>query len=222
MAINNLIHDVVVKKWQLFHEDSFIEQKVGVEFALYMREGGVSRIFTYMYFGMLIFIMMLSIGGVLNKAMFYFKSLLVFLTFWTFVGLMGMAYLIVETGFYGKYHKDINMDTGCQHFDADNNEWVRVGKKKDKARYDIMWTSFFGIIILFAFIIPVLLRPLDFLKNIHRYCIGFVTYMIMLPTYTNTLQIYAMCNLHDISWGNRPTTANHGHNQLTADQKKQL
>lgn len=224
LAINNLMHDVIVKKWQIFNEDSVVEGMIGEDLTLYMREGGVSKMFTYMYFGMLMFIMMLSVGGVLSKAMFYFKSLLVFLTFWTFVGLIGMTYLISETGFKGKYNEDINKDTGCQNYDADNNEWVRVGKKKDLSRYNFMWTSLFGVIILCAFFVPILLRPMDFIKNIHRYIVGFCTYMVLLPTYTNTLQIYAMCNLHDISWGNRPTTAGGatGQNQLTSDQQKQL
>ena len=28
--------------------------------------------------------------------------------------------------------------------------------------------------------------------------------MFMMPTFINVMQVYAMCNLHDISWGNRP------------------
>lgn len=30
-------------------------------------------------------------------------------------------------------------------------------------------------------------------------------YILMLPTFINIMQIYSMSNLHDISWGNRPT-----------------
>lgn len=37
------------------------------------------------------------------------------------------------------------------------------------------------------------------------------------------MQIYAMCNLHDISWGNRPTVAAgaSGANTFSEDAKKQ-
>lgn len=50
-----------------------------------------------------------------------------------------------------------------------------------------------------------LLRPLDYLKNFMNYTIGLISYLFMMPTFINIMQIYAMCNLHDISWGNRPT-----------------
>ena len=40
-----------------------------------------------------------------------------------------------------------------------------------------------------------------------------VHYFIMYPTYINTLYIYAMCNIHDVTWGSRP-------DMLTADERK--
>lgn len=58
-----------------------------------------------------------------------------------------------------------------------------------------------------VFILPILLRPLDFLKNFGHYMIGLLSYLFMMPTFINVMQIYAMSNLHDISWGNRPTQA---------------
>jgi cellulose synthase/poly-beta-1,6-N-acetylglucosamine synthase-like glycosyltransferase len=39
-----------------------------------------------------------------------------------------------------------------------------------------------------------------------KYIIGFICYMMMLPVFSNVFQIYAMSNLHDISWGNRPAS----------------
>lgn len=57
-----------------------------------------------------------------------------------------------------------------------------------------------------VFLIPMILRPLDFLSNMRNYILGLMSYLFMMPTFINTMQIYAMCNLHDISWGNRPTT----------------
>ena len=35
---------------------------------------------------------------------------------------------------------------------------------------------------------------------------GSLVLLCMLPTYINIFVIYAISNLHDISWGNRPTT----------------
>jgi cellulose synthase/poly-beta-1,6-N-acetylglucosamine synthase-like glycosyltransferase len=56
-----------------------------------------------------------------------------------------------------------------------------------------------------VFLIPIVLRPFDFLSNFKAYTIGLVAYLFMMPTFINVMQIYAMCNLHDISWGNRPS-----------------
>ena len=42
----------------------------------------------------------------------------------------------------------------------------------------------------------------------------------MMPTYVNIMSIYAMSNLHDISWGNRPSVAG-GVNAFSQDAKRQ-
>jgi len=57
-----------------------------------------------------------------------------------------------------------------------------------------------------VFLIPIIMRPLDFLMNVRNYLLGLFSYLFMMPTFINIMQIYAMCNLHDISWGNRPAT----------------
>ena len=46
-----------------------------------------------------------------------------------------------------------------------------------------------------------------------------LTYMAMLPTFISVMSIYSMCNLHDISWGNRPAAADSA--QLSIHAKKQ-
>ena len=61
-----------------------------------------------------------------------------------------------------------------------------------------------GIIMCCVFLMPIILRPLDFLMNTRAYIVGLFTYIFMMPTFINVMSIYAMCNLHDISWGNRP------------------
>ena len=59
-------------------------------------------------------------------------------------------------------------------------------------------------IAMTMFILPMFMRPFDFLANMKKYVVGFVSYMLMMPIFTNIFQIYSMCNLHDVSWGNRP------------------
>ena len=52
--------------------------------------------------------------------------------------------------------------------------------------------------------------------------VGLFTYLLILPLFINIMQIYAMCNLHDISWGNRPAVGASGTNAFTEVAKKQL
>ena len=74
-----------------------------------------------------------------------------------------------------------------------------------------------------VYILPMVLRPIDFIMNFRGYVIGMFTYIFMLPTFINIMTIYSMCNLHDISWGNRPSVAagTSGANQFSENAKKQ-
>jgi chitin synthase len=89
---------------------------------------------------------------------------------------------------------------------------------KSKLSLFIMFVS--GCIILSSYFIPILFRPLDFLFNFPHYVIGLMAYIFLTPTYSIVFGIYSFCNLHDISWGNRPAT-DIGMNTLTADKKRQ-
>lgn len=40
-------------------------------------------------------------------------------------------------------------------------------------------------------------------KKLSTYLIGVICLMFMTPTYFNLFTVYSMCNLHDVSWGNR-------------------
>ena len=74
--------------------------------------------------------------------------------------------------------------------------------------------------MLSMFILPCIMRPLDFLANIKSYTFGFLSYLVMMPVFTNLFQIYALCNLHDVSWGNRPTST--GQEAFSANRNSQL
>lgn len=63
-----------------------------------------------------------------------------------------------------------------------------------------------GTIVLLVYLVPFVYRPIDFAKNFTKYIVGFICYMFMLPVISNVFQIYAMSNLHDLSWGNRPAS----------------
>ena len=58
------------------------------------------------------------------------------------------------------------------------------------------------------FFAPMYIRPKDFFHNMGSYIGGFIVWFTMLPCYINIFSLYAFCNLHDVSWGNRPAAAN--------------
>ena len=74
--------------------------------------------------------------------------------------------------------------------------------------------------MLCIYLIPILFRPIDFLENFKGYMIGLIAYLVMIPLFANIFSIYAMSNLHDISWGNRPSEAS-GTEAFTAKAKEQ-
>jgi len=39
--------------------------------------------------------------------------------------------------------------------------------------------------MLSIYVLPMVMRPLDFLSNISKYVIGFLSYMIMMAVFTN-------------------------------------
>ena len=74
--------------------------------------------------------------------------------------------------------------------------------------------------MLSVYFIPIILRPIDFIQNFSGYIIGMLIYILMLPTFINIMQIYSMSNLHDVSWGNRPTEKT-GTNLVAANKEQQ-
>jgi cellulose synthase/poly-beta-1,6-N-acetylglucosamine synthase-like glycosyltransferase len=49
--------------------------------------------------------------------------------------------------------------------------------------------------------------------NIKILALGFIQFITLIPTYVNVFQIYSICNIQDVTWGNRP-------DKLTEDEKR--
>lgn len=49
--------------------------------------------------------------------------------------------------------------------------------------------------------------------NIKILAVGFIQFITLIPTYVNVFQIYSICNIQDVTWGNRP-------DKLTEDEKR--
>jgi len=83
----------------------------------------------------------------------------------------------------------------------DHYTWLPQGD------YHFSYLFLAGVIMMSIYFVPIVFRPIDFLENFSSYLIGLLAYLTMIPLFANVFSIYAMANLHDISWGNRPATA---------------
>jgi len=101
-------------------------------------------------------------------------------------------------------------------YDQDLQQWFPTGGPAHLSILTLAGTLSYSI-----YLIPVILRFGDFFFNPGKYICGFMSYMVLLPMYTNLMQIYSICNLHDLSWGNRPSESGNGTEALAEDKKKQ-
>lgn len=77
------------------------------------------------------------------------------------------------------------------------------------------------VLMWFVLLFPFFFKPLNFLRNPLRYCTGFVCYYFSYNWWTVIINIYSICNLDDVSWGNRPSNASKGLNVAVDDTKRQ-
>lgn len=69
--------------------------------------------------------------------------------------------------------------------------------------------KYLPLIIFSYFVLPFLLRPLDFLMNLKDQVLGLLAYVLFLPMFL-VMSLYGFCNIHDVSWGNRPQSTKAG------------
>ena len=161
---------------------------------------------------LLIFI---SMGAPIDQAMSYFKAIAFLFSVMTLSSIVGIAFVLIGEGFYPpvkEYLESRNADGEL------NGDWSWV-TKEDEGPY-FSWLTLAGTVMLSVYLVPIVLRPLDFYYNMSKYLVGMMAYFMLLPIYINVMQVYAMSNLHDLSWGNRPS-ATAGTDAISANAKKQ-
>lgn len=87
--------------------------------------------------------------------------------------------------------------------------------------YNFSYLVLAGVIMLSIYIVPMVMRPMDFLGNLGGYTVGLFSYILLIPMFVNVFSIYSFSNLHDVSWGNRPTTTGTGTEAFSANVKTQ-
>lgn len=161
-----------------------------------------AAIFAYAYIILLILTVLVSIAAPIDRAISYFRIIAAIFSALTIISLLGISTFLFQTGLWPEEKR------------YNGHDWIPTGE------VHFSWLTLCGMIMLSVYLLPILLRPLDFLYNAPRYLIGLISYIILLPCFINIMQVYSMCNLHDISWGNRPS-ASAGAHQLSSDTKKQ-
>lgn len=142
--------------------------------------------------------------------MSYFKYISAVFSFLTIASLVGIGTFLSTTWLFPHEMRYIK-------YDGTEGHWWYM----EATHFQIL--TLCGLVMLTVFFLPFLFRPLDAWKNLQGYVVGMITYVLLLPTFINIMQIYSMCNLHDISWGNRPSAAAAatGTNAFSESAKKQ-
>lgn len=155
------------------------------------------------YLVMIILTVMISLSIPVDKGIGYFRFIGVVFGILMVLTVAGIIYFMVHTGFYAEQLK----------YNPGKNEYEPDGI------YVFSWLTVAGVILLGVYLVPMVFRPIDFLRQPVKYLYGFVAYFLMMPMYLNVFTIYALCNLHDVSWGNRPAST--GTEAFSAVKKEQ-
>lgn len=152
--------------------------------------------------GLIVYTLLISLAVPVDRAINYFRIIAAFFSFLTISTLIGITYFLITQGF----HPLEKM--------WDPKKWTWVVAEPVHTYFSVLTLA--GYIMLSLYFVPMILRPVDFARNVPKYVIGLVSYILLLPTFINVMQIYSMSNLHDISWGNRPSVSA-GTNALSAN-----
>ena len=153
-------------------------------------------------YGFILFLMLIiGLSAPLDKGMPYVRAITGFFSVVTLWTMAGMCWFLADQTF-------MNWEEVFNRYwaDPDLGYWYKL-KGKDK---NFLPLTLCGVIMFSIFAYPSLLRPIDFITNFKGYALGFGAYLIMLPGFINVMNLYSMCNLHDLSWGNRPATTGAG------------
>ena len=166
-------------------------------------DGVLLNAFVYVYIMLLAMCLIISLALPLDRAKPCFVIAITLFGGIKIAAIVGMMFYLSAAGFMPEH----------MTFDPYSWTWTMEGD------HHFSWLVLAGVIMLAVYTIPFLLRPIDFLENFKGYTLGLMAYLLLIPMFTNIFTIYAMCNLHDLSWGNRPTTATLG-TELVASKAK--
>ena len=167
-------------------------------------------LFAYFYIFLIVMVLILSLALPLEKGKYWFTTVVVAFGFLTTFSIFGMVFYLVNVGLYPPE----------KHYNVDTQDWDIV-YEDDKIVTNFSYLVLSGIIMLSIYLVPFVMRPVDFLSNIGGYVVGLLAYILLIPMFINVFSIYAFSNLHDVSWGNRPSTTGTGTEAFSSNKAVQ-
>ena len=170
------------------------------------QSGLFNLIFAYAYIFLLIMVLILALALPLERASTWFNIVIASFGFLTTVCIAGIIFYLEASTFYPPEKR----------YNSNIKEWEPTGE----SYFSVLVLA--GVIMLSVYIVPMILRPIDFLSNFAGYTVGLIAYILLIPMYINVFSIYSFSNLHDVSWGNRPTTSGTGTEAFSAVRAVQI
>ena len=165
-------------------------------------DGIFTLIFAYFYIFLLVMVLILSLALPLEKAKGWFNIVVGIFSLLTAFSIFGMIFYLAVSSFYPPEKKYLPID----------KEWIPTGDT------NFSYLVLAGVIMLSIYLVPFIMRPIDFLSNMGGYIVGLLSYIMLIPMFVNVFSIYAFSNLHDVSWGNRPSTTGTGTEAFSASK----
>jgi len=138
--------------------------------------GILKKVLFSAYLGMIFLSTFVSIALPIERAMGYFRIVAIIMAVLMLASIAGITYFLAQRGFFPPVSTCLNVNpkqpNSCEFQDDPNETYFSM-------------LCLAGVIMLSMYILPMLMRPLDFLTNFKNYTLGFCSYMLMMPVFTN-------------------------------------
>lgn len=121
--------------------------------------------------------LIISLTVPVDRGIFFFNFLMIIFGLLLSFTMAGIIYYLIQTGIYPEE----------KVYDEANKQWNVVYDSNGNPIRQFSLLVFSGIIMSSVYLIPIILRPFDFLSNFKAYFVGLFTYIFMMPTFINVM-----------------------------------
>ena len=132
-------------------------------------KGIFTEMFVYIYVLLLVLCLIIALALPLDRAQVCFMLVTIVFGLLTIACIFGMAFYLSVTGFEPEEMK----------FNKETWTWEPEGVTH------FSWLVVAGVTMLGIYVVPIVMRPLDFLENFRGYVIGLISYLLLIPMYSN-------------------------------------